>query len=344
MSSEGYRDELGFLNMWSPELIAKYETDVLAKEEKLKQTWMKYLSSEGGMENIDIHSVTFKKMVRGGIPSALRPLVWGKITGVSDQMCDSPDVYKRMREAEQTVPERVRRVISIDVPRTFVGATGFTSKQLEHVLLAFAVARPDIGYCQSLNYIAAVLTAVVGEEPAFWMLCAIVDKYLPENYYCRGMEGFRVDLLMMESLFCERVPGIARHATRLNHEWMVSVSGWILTLFSNSFPITTVVRIWDSFLLEGSKVIFRVGIAFLRLYRNDIIASEARKQLNDYLARIQLATIDQDKLMELSFNIKMFSRKHLAAMRVNARKQLKGEKETKRLSKTIQSLLGQLNM
>lgn len=339
-----YRDELGFLNPWPPEIITQYETEVLAKEGRLKDSWLKYIEGAGGIDKVDIRSSQFKKMVRSGIPSALRPLIWGKITGVSEKLCESPDVYNSMRQLRDAVPANVKRVISIDVPRTFTGATGFTSEKLESVLLAFALARPDIGYCQSLNYIAAVLIAVVGEEPGFWMLCTIVDKYLPPNYYCQNMEGFQVDLMMMESLFCERVPEIARHAQRLKHEWMLTVSGWMLTLFANSFPVVTVVRIWDSFLLEGAKVIFRVSIAFMRLYYNDIISTEQRATLNRRLAQIQAETVLQDRLMELSFKIKAFSRKHLVDMRTAARDRLKGAKETKHITRTIQALLGQLNM
>ena len=47
---------------------------------------------------------------------------------------------------------------------------------LGRVLLAFSVHKPSIGYCQSMNYIAAMLLIVLEEEEhAFWLLVSLID-------------------------------------------------------------------------------------------------------------------------------------------------------------------------
>ena len=39
---------------------------------------------------------------------------------------------------------------------------------------------------------------------------------------------------------------------------------WFMTLFVYLFPTSLVLRIWDIFLLEGWKTIYRVGIALIK--------------------------------------------------------------------------------
>ena len=49
---------------------------------------------------------------------------------------------------------------------------------LGRVLLAFSVHRPDIGYCQGMNCIAAMLLLVMErkEEDSFWVLVSLIDN------------------------------------------------------------------------------------------------------------------------------------------------------------------------
>ena len=48
---------------------------------------------------------------------------------------------------------------------------------LRRVLLAFSVQNPRIGYCQSMNFLAAALLLALdrSEEKAFWVLVCLID-------------------------------------------------------------------------------------------------------------------------------------------------------------------------
>jgi hypothetical protein len=45
-----------------------------------------------------------------------------------------------------------------------------TEQQLRRVLSAYVKRNPTVGYCQGLNFIAAVLLTKLREEEAFWVL------------------------------------------------------------------------------------------------------------------------------------------------------------------------------
>lgn len=46
---------------------------------------------------------------------------------------------------------------------------------------------------------------------------------------------------------------------------------WILTIFTRSFPFHFVVRVWDAFLNEGWKVIYRVCLALFKVNKSIFI-------------------------------------------------------------------------
>ena len=44
---------------------------------------------------------------------------------------------------------------------------------------------------------------------------------------------------------------------------------WFITIFTYNFPFSVVVRIWDCFLLEGWKVVFRVALGLLKHHEGE---------------------------------------------------------------------------
>jgi Rab-GTPase-TBC domain len=44
-----------------------------------------------------------------------------------------------------------------------------------------------------------------------------------------------------------------------------------MTLFAVYFPIEIVVRIWDVFLIEGRKTIFRLALAILKINEKELM-------------------------------------------------------------------------
>lgn len=71
--------------------------------------------------------------------------------------------------------------VAQDLPRTFPSNAWVGSAEgqgaLRNVLLAFSVHKPDVGYCQSMNFVAAMLLLCLNlsEERAFWVMVALID-------------------------------------------------------------------------------------------------------------------------------------------------------------------------
>lgn len=61
------------------------------------------------------------------------------------------------------------------------------------------------------------------------------------------------------------LPRLSAHFDRHSVDVTWFASEWFLTVFTRSFPFDMVVRVWDVFLAEGWKIVFRVALAILQL-------------------------------------------------------------------------------
>lgn len=104
-----------------------------------------------------------------------------------------PDGYyqtliSRLSELDEHVQEEIEK----DVDRTFPNHELFSSQyleQLRRVLSAYALHNPDIGYCQSLNFLCGTMILLLSEEDSFYLLITMVEHLLPSDYYTPSMIG-----------------------------------------------------------------------------------------------------------------------------------------------------------
>ena len=122
---------------------------------------------------------------------------------------------------------------------------------------------PLIGYCQGMNFIVGVALLFLEPEDAFWLLVAVTEKYFLRNYFDSGLVGAQVDQKCLKDLIKLKLPELHNHLEALEIDASSITLNWFLALFIDSVPFDTLLRIWDTFLLEGSKVLFRVSIYML---------------------------------------------------------------------------------
>lgn len=180
---------------------------------------------------------------------------------------------------------------------------------LRQVLLAYSVRNPQVGYCQSMNFIVATLLLHMTESEAFWVLAAIVENLAP-GYFGAQLLGVHLDQRVFAALLKNRFPKVVVHIEHVGYPLATIVYQWFLCLFVNKLPLGTTLRIWDSFLHEGPKVLFRVGLTIIRTLSRDLLNCEDVGEMNDLLT---VALHDRTKfsghvLMRGAFDPIFFSR------------------------------------
>ncbi|KAG0168677.1 hypothetical protein DFQ30_004430 [Apophysomyces sp. BC1015] len=184
-------------------------------------------------------------------------------------------------------------------------------KSLQRILLAFSVHSPQIGYCQSLNYLVGFFLLFVDEEEAFWLLVTTVLDYFPSNMYDVTMEGTNIDQTVLMMTIYERMPGIWNKISNGKDFWeceqsdglpptTLVTSHWFLTLFINILPVETVLRTWDCFFVEGYEVMFRVALTIIKMNERKIWALEDPIEIFHILQNMPRRLIDCHGFMEVN--------------------------------------------
>ena len=67
-----------------------------------------------------------------------------------------------------------------------------------------------------------------------------------------------------KKLLKKNLPKVAAHMDNLNLDITMYATQWLMTIFTNSFPFSFVTLVWDVFLHEGWKIVFRCYIAIMK--------------------------------------------------------------------------------
>lgn len=293
------RDQYGFLKTSHHITISQYDawTDrySLSQERRTKK-WASYLREHGlptfNPTRFPGRSVKTERYIRKGIPPAWRGPAWFFYAGGDAYLEKHADLYTSlMSRSEDDLSSTDKESIERDLHRTFpdniyfkpdLRSSGSSAPELpllsslRHVLRAFALHNPRIGYCQSLNFLAGLLLLFLPEEKAFWMLHIITSVYLPGTHEL-SLEGTNIDLWILMAALKSTLPHIwakvgaaggsgddINGSARLPPISLCTTS-WFMSLFIGTLPIETVLRVWDVLFYESSRTLFRVALTIFKL-------------------------------------------------------------------------------
>ncbi|KAF5770818.1 putative Rab-GTPase-TBC domain-containing protein [Helianthus annuus] len=263
-------------------------------------------------------------LVQGGVPMAVRGELWQAFVGVKarhvknyyqnlllrgskndnsvDNQGSEVDEANNINPTTDSVhvPEKWKLQIEKDLPRTFPGHPALDEggrDALRRILTAYARHNPSVGYCQAMNFFAALLLLLMPEENAFWALLGILDDYF-EGYYSEEMIESQVDQLVFEELVRERFPKLVNHLDYLGVQ-VAWVSGpWFLSIFMNILPWESVLRVWDVLLFQGNRVmLFRTALALMELYGPALVTTKDAGDAVTLLQSLAGSTFDSSQLV-----------------------------------------------
>jgi Ca2+-binding EF-hand superfamily protein len=224
-----------------------------------------------------------EELIRSGIPPKYRSKMWQTMCGTllkPLQFLPYSNIFGWQGRKEETLAQ-----IAQDVNRTFPAlGTRVFIERLSRVLTAYSIRNPKLGYCQSMNFLAATLLIFMEEEQAFWMLAYMVEELL-HNYYVPSMSGFHVDAQLFETLVAEHLPELSKHFQRSHLSVAILTAPWFLCLFVNDLPSETSYVVWDNLMKDGIITIFEVGLAILRMFQNELFKFDDQADLIQHLRK-----------------------------------------------------------
>ncbi|KDR85515.1 hypothetical protein GALMADRAFT_52455 [Galerina marginata CBS 339.88] len=217
-----------------------------------------------------------------GIPDRWRRAAWdlmmSRISGFTPRTFDILGMeYREGLDKPSTYDIQ----IDLDVPRTISGHIMFRTRygagqrSLFHVLHSFSLRCSTCGYVQGMGPIAATLLCYFEPERAYASLVALHDTYNLHDVFNPGFPGMLEAIYVQERIMETIMPAVYEACRRHMISTTSYATKWYITLFANSVPFQTQLRLWDAFLLEGYDLFVAVAVAIVWVYRDHITAASA---------------------------------------------------------------------
>uniref|UniRef100_A0A8D0SQG4 TBC1 domain family member 2B n=1 Tax=Sus scrofa TaxID=9823 RepID=A0A8D0SQG4_PIG len=270
--------------------------------------WENYFASTMNREMMC--SPELKNLIRAGIPHEHRSKVWKWCVDLhTRKFKDStqPGYFQNLLQKALEKQNPASKQIELDLLRTLPNNKHYSCptsegiQKLRNVLLAFSWRNPDIGYCQGLNRLVAVALLYLEQEDAFWCLVTIVEVFMPRDYYTKTLLGSQVDQRVFRDLMSEKLPRLHTHFEQYKVDYTLITFNWFLVVFVDSVVSDILFKIWDSFLYEGPKVIFRFALALFKYKEEEILKLQDSMSIFKYLRYFTRTILDARKLISISF-------------------------------------------
>ncbi|KAH0591355.1 hypothetical protein H2248_001432 [Termitomyces sp. 'cryptogamus'] len=245
-----------------------------------------------------------RRRVYKGIPDAWRGASWDyMMERYSSLGAREVDALAREYTDALDKPSTYDVQIDLDVPRTISGHIMFRTRygagqrSLFHVLHSFSLRCPKCGYVQGMGPIAATLLCYFDPARVYAALVRLHDAYTLHTVFSPGFPGLLEAIYVQERITQQMMPDVFDAFRRHMISTTSYATKWYITLFSNSVPFQTQLRLWDAFLLEGYDVFVAVAVAIVWVYRDQITSSTANFETVLSLLSSFFVPEDEDVLM-----------------------------------------------
>ncbi|KAJ7579221.1 rab-GTPase-TBC domain-containing protein [Mycena floridula] len=227
-----------------------------------------------------------------GIPGTLRGMMWQLMAASKDPELES----QYLKLLKETSPHE--KAITRDLGRTFPHHAFFTDGQgigqenLFNVLKAYSLYDTQVGYCQGLPFVVAILLLNMPDEEAFSLLVRLMHVYDLRGHFLPEMPKLQLRLYQFDRLLEELLPVLHIHFLRQGVKSSMFCSQWFLTMFSYRFPLEIVFRIYDNCFASGIEAIF--GFSVMLLHKNEDLLLDLK--FDDILGFINTKLFDRYKV------------------------------------------------
>ncbi|EGO31155.1 hypothetical protein SERLADRAFT_455886 [Serpula lacrymans var. lacrymans S7.9] len=245
-----------------------------------------------------------RERVYKGIPDRWRGAVWEILMNRISQ-----SGHKELGQLEKAYWEELEKAstydiqIDLDVPRTINGHILFRTRygsgqrSLFRVLHAFSLRCSHCGYVQGMGPIAATFLCYFQPERVYASLVRLHDSYLMHTIFSPGFPGLLEAIYVQERTIEFMMPDV--YAAFKEHTISTTsyATKWYITLFANSVPFQTQLRLWDAYLFDGQDVFVAVAVAIVWVYRDQITSSSASFETVLSLLSSFFVPEDEDSLL-----------------------------------------------
>jgi TBC1 domain family member 2B len=131
---------------------------------------------------------------------------------------------------------------------------------------------------------------------------AVIEKHFQPHYFDNGLIGAQADQECLKEIIKIKLPDLSEHLELIEIDLSSITLNWFLAIFIDSVPFESLLRIWDCFLLEGNKVLFRYSCALLYMHKYGLLEQRDTISMFKQLKSAAKGTYDVDGLTKVINN------------------------------------------
>ncbi|XP_038316357.1 USP6 N-terminal-like protein isoform X4 [Canis lupus baileyi] len=169
--------------------------------------------------------------------------------------------------------------INLDVNRTFRSHTmfwdryGVRQRALFHVLAAYSVYDTEVGYCQGMSKITAILLTFLPEEDTFWALAQLmtIDRHAMHGFFIPGFQKLLRFQAHHERVLERAVPDLKKHMDEEQMSTGIYTPKWFPQCFLSQTPFSLTQKLRDVYILDGERVLTAMAYTILKVHRKRLL-------------------------------------------------------------------------
>ncbi|UYV68792.1 RN-tre [Cordylochernes scorpioides] len=263
--------------------VREHENERLQKWIKMMKQWEKYSGTD-----------KLRRRVYKGIPNALRGEFWARLLNVANIKREQEGKYWEMRERARLWSPDIRQ-IDLDVNRTYRNHIMFRERynvkqqSLFNVLAAYSIYNTEVGYCQGMSQIAALLLMFMNEEDSFWALSLLMSdqKHAMHGFFIPGFPKLKRFQDHHDKILQKFLPRVKKHLDKFNIPSSLYTLKWFFQCFLDRVPFSLTLRLWDVYMMEGEPVLTAMSYNLLRLHKKSILKMDMEALIEFLQVRLE---------------------------------------------------------
>ena len=212
-----------------------------------------------------------------------RIFLWEKILNVKNaiQKVNYQNIKSLMKERlekneieEKSQEKRNLDTIDVDLIRTpYISKHKEDKEKLGWVLKCLNYAKPDVGYCQGMNYLGLFFYQLLNkdEEKTFNFLFALETGTKYEDIFLDDLRMLKIFFIVLDKVINLYKPEIYYKFVDSNLSTNIYSTPWFVTLFSNVNCVFEqkdatkyTLMVMENFIIDGWSAIFNSGFTYIR--------------------------------------------------------------------------------
>eukprot|EP00005_Dracoamoeba_jomungandri_P007995 CAMPEP_0174267858 /NCGR_PEP_ID=MMETSP0439-20130205/35139_1 /TAXON_ID=0 /ORGANISM="Stereomyxa ramosa, Strain Chinc5" /LENGTH=799 /DNA_ID=CAMNT_0015355611 /DNA_START=260 /DNA_END=2655 /DNA_ORIENTATION=- len=257
---------------------------------------------------------SLKNLIRKGVPDSKRAQVWQAVSGCLEFKKTYKEYYSLV----------TKRVFGSRLPNQFYQIPQFGGQLLpaDHclspegvacagrVLWALVMENPDTDFVPVIPDLVCILLTFLNEEETYVLTQTMLDRSKSTGFFFFvNNKQLKVAALTFKKFVEKYLPRLHAHMLFLDVPFDYFVQHWFCRLFVGALPYNSVLRIFDCYLLEGRKFLYRIGLAILRIFSARLLDTAKVDQFKAVLQQGSAQLYDCHLLIKSAYRVRSVSHK-----------------------------------